>query len=198
MAVADILLTPASIWYAPVGETLPDENTVDYGDDLGGNWADLGYTLQPLSCNLTKELFKLFVEQLTNPVKKKYTSEEVVFETTLAELTGTNMQLAFDGTITETPASAIQVGMTEMEMGGDVTPKLYAFGFEGEYVDDDNVSFPVRILAYRATPVLGGQLQFAKAAAVGIPIRVELEADTTKDPGKQMMLWQKVHTAAGS
>jgi len=48
MPVADILLTPASIWYAPVGEALPADN-VAYGADWAGNWENLGYTTAPLS-----------------------------------------------------------------------------------------------------------------------------------------------------
>jgi hypothetical protein len=198
MAVADILLTPATIWYAPVDEPEPDPDVVGYGDDWGGNWVDLGYTLQPLTVSITKELFKLFVEQLTNPVRQKYTQETLVFETALAEFTGMNLKLAFDGTVTVTPAGPATVGMTELETGGDVTPATYAFGFEGEYVDDVNNSFPVRIFVFKATPVLGGQLQFAKAAAVGIPIRIEALADTDRVVGKQLMKIQKVTAAAGS
>lgn len=196
MATTDILLTPATIWYAPVGETHPDPDVVGYGDDWGGNWESVGYTLTPLSCNFTREMFKLFVEQLTNPVRSKIQSEELVFETQLAEFTGDNLLLAFGGTLTETPAGPVQVGMDELEMGGDTTPDVYAFGFEGEYVTDANESFPVRIFAYRATPVLGGALQFAKSAAVGIPIRIEVEADTGKAVGKQLIKIQVVHTAA--
>ncbi|MDD5059304.1 MAG: hypothetical protein PHQ60_15715 [Sideroxydans sp.] len=192
MATADILLTPARIFYAPVGEELPDENTVDYGDEWGGNWEDLGYTLTPVTMNISRELFELFVEQLTNPVKRKITQETLTIETTLAEITGDNLLLAFGGSVTETPAGAGQVEKVELEAGGDTTPDVYAFGLEGEYVDDDNESFPVRVLMFRGNPILGGAMQFAKAAGMGIPIRITAEADTTKDVGKQLLLIQKV------
>lgn len=192
MATADILLTPARIFYAPVGETLPDENSVVYGAAWGGNWESLGYTLTPVTMNITRELFELYVEQLTNPVRRKITTETLTIETTLAEITGDNLQLAFGGTVTETPAGAAQVEMTELEAGGDTSPDVYAFGLEGEYLDDSNDSYPVRVLMFRGNPILGGAMQFAKSAGMGIPIRITAEADTTKAVGKQLLLFQKV------
>ena len=105
----------------------------------------------------------------------------------LAELTGDNLALGFGGTVTDTPADTDSPGMTELEMGGDTSPDVYAWGFEGEYVTDDNDSLPVRVFLFRGAPILGGSLEFAKAAAVGIPIRIEAEADTDKAVGKQLM-----------
>lgn len=187
MATSDILVTPARIYYAPVGETLPDSDTVGYGAAWGGNWTDVGYTLTPLSANITRDTFKLYVEQLPNPVRTKITTETLTFETSLAELTGYNLALGFGGTVTETAADVDSPAKTTLEMGGDTTPDVYAWGFEGEYVTDDNESLPVRLFLYRGNPILGGSLEFAKAAAVGIPIRIEAEADTGKAVGKQLM-----------
>jgi hypothetical protein len=191
MATADILVTPAKVYYAAVGETLPDENSVAYGEAWGGNWSDLGYTLNPVTMNFSRDLFELFVEQLTNPVRRKVTQETLVVETTLAEITGDNLLLAFGGTVTETPAGAAQVAKTELEAGGDTTPDVYAFGLEGEYVDDSNNSFPVRVLIFRGNPILGGAMQFAKSAGMGIPLQITAEADTSKAVGKQLVRIQK-------
>ncbi len=187
MATTDILITPAKIYYAPVGETLPSAELIGYGEAWGGNWTDVGYTLTPLSANFDRTTFKLFVEQLTNPVRTKITEETLTFETTLAELTGDNLVLGFGGTVIETAADVDSPAKSTLEMGGDTTPDVYAWGFEGEYVTDDNESLPVRIFVFRGAPILGGSLEFAKAAAVGIPIRIEAEADTDKVVGKQLM-----------
>lgn len=195
MAVSDILLAPASIWYAPVGEDLPADS-VAKGTAWGGDWESLGYTLEPLTVNYSRETMKVFVEQVTAAVKEKKTSEELTLETTLAEFTGTNLELAFGGTATDTPAAAAQVGKTEHVMGGDTDIPVFAFGFEGAYEDDDGNEFPVRILLYRGKPTLGGELQFAKAAPTGLALRVEAEADTTKAVGEQLMKIQKVTAAA--
>lgn len=197
MPVADILLTPASIWYAPVGEALPADS-VAYGADWAGNWENLGYTTAPLSMAYSNEKYRVMVEQLTAHVKERIISEELVFETTLAELTGVNLALALNGTATDTAAGAGQVGKTEVKMGGDTEPKVYTFGFEGEYVDDDGDSFPVRIQIYRGTLIMGGNLEFSKSKEAGLPVRIEAQADTTQDVGEQLMIIQKVTADATS
>jgi hypothetical protein len=195
MAISDILLAPASIWYAPVGEDLPADSVIK-GADWGGNWESLGYTLTPLTINYSRETHKVYVEQVTAPVKEKKTTEELTAETTLAEFTGPNLELVFGGEATDTPAGDSQVGKTEHKMGGDTDIPVFAFGFEGAYEDANGAVFPVRILIHRGKPVLGGELQFAKAAPTGLPLRVEAEADTTQAAGEQLMLIQKVTAAA--
>ncbi len=194
MAVADILLTPATIYYAPVGTTLPADDTA-YGAAWGGNWENIGYTTAPLSMSYSDEKYKVMVEQLTAAVKQRRVSEELVFETTLAELTGDNLALALNGVSTDTPAAIGQVGKTETVMGGDTSVNVYTFGFEGEYVDASGNSYPVRVQVYRASAIMGGALEFSKAKESGLPIRIEAEADTTKTVGEQLMIIQKVTAA---
>lgn len=196
MAIKDILLTPATIWYAPVGETPPDPNAVGYGDEWGGNWVNLGYTTSPLAISVNRETYEVSVEQLAVPVKELVTGESATFETTLAEFTGDNMLLAFGGELTETVPGVDQVGMTELETGGETTLQVYAFGFEGLHQDDLNNKFPVRIFVYRANPVLNGQLQFAKNKEAGIPLQIKAKPDTDKPVGTQMYKIQKVHSLA--
>jgi len=191
MAVADILLTPATLYYAPIGEVLPDD-AVAYGTAWGGNWVNMGYTNAPLAVSYSNEKYKVMVEQLTAAVKSRIISEELAFETTLVELTGANLALAFNGTATDTAAAIGQPGKTEVEAGGDTEADVYTFGFEGEYVDAGGDSFPVRVQVYRGTLVMGGNLEFSKSKESGLPIRIDAEADTTKDVGKQLILIQKV------
>ena len=196
MAVSDILISPATIWYAPTGESLPDETTIDFGESWGGNWTSLGYTLTPVSVSYTQEVFDLEVEQITNPVRRQITKEDVMFETTLAELTGDNLALAFNGTKTSTAAAAGQRAYDLIEAGGRVDLDEYAFGLEGLYKDSSNNEFPVRIFLYRATAVLNGQMTFGKSAGVGIPIQIRAMADTTKSTGKQILAIHKVTAKA--
>ena len=40
--VADLIVGPARVFYAPVGEALPDESSIGYGDAWGGNWTEVG------------------------------------------------------------------------------------------------------------------------------------------------------------
>lgn len=191
MAVADILLTPATLYYAPVGEALPADD-VAYGAAWGGNWVNMGYTNAPLSVPYSNETYKVMVEQVTAAVKKRIISEEYAFETTLVELTGVNVALALNGTATITPAGVGQVGKTEVAFGGDTEVHVYTFGFEGEYVDADGASFPVRFQIYRGTLIMNGSIEFSKSKEAGLPIRIEAELDTTKTVGEQIGIIQIV------
>ena len=197
MAVADIILSPATVWYAPVGETLPDENLIDYGEAWGGNWVSVGYTSIPLSVSLTRETYEVMVEQLTTPVREMIIRENLLFETALAELTGDNLLLALGGTLTETAAGAAQRAMDELEMGGDPDIAEYAFGFEGFYKDAAGTQFPVRLFVYKGVAIMNGALQFSKAQASTIPMQIKAKADTSKVVGKQLVKIQKV-TATGT
>lgn len=196
MAVTDILVTPATIYYAPVGETLPDESSIDYGEAWGGNWVNLGYTLEPVSLSYETETFELEVEQITLPVRRVRTKETVMIETTLAEMTATNLALVVDGTATTTAAGVGQVGFDEILAGGSVDLSEYAWGFEGFRVTAANVRLPVRMFLYKGNAVLNGQLTFAKGAGVGIPIQIKALPDTTQDPGEQILVIHNVTAVA--
>ncbi len=191
MAVADILLSPAKIYYAAVGTALPDPNSIGYGTAWGGSWSDLGYTLTPISVGYSQEIFKLEVEQVTLPVKGLITMEEVTVETTLAEITAANMLLAFGGAVTTTAAGTAQVALEELKSGGSSSITYYAWGLEGLYVDSNNNQLPVRMLIYRGSAVLNGSLNFSKREAVGIPLQITAWADTTKTAGQQLWTFQK-------
>ena len=196
MAVTDILVTPATIYYAPVGEALPDESSIDYGEAWGGNWTNLGYPLEPVALSYETETFELEVEQITLPVRRVRTKETVMIETSLAEMTGANLALVVDGTVTTTAAGVGQVGFDEILAGGSVDLSEYAWGFEGFRVTSANVRLPVRMFLYRGNAVLNGQLTFAKGAGVGIPIQIKALPDTTQDAGEQILVIHNVTAVA--
>lgn len=191
MAVADILLSPARIFYAAVGTPLPNPNSVAYGAAWTAPWADLGYTLAPITVGFNQEIYKLEVQQVTLPIKGLITMQEVTIETTLAEITAANLLLAFGGAITTTAAGTSQVALEELKSGGSSSIPYYAWGLEGLYVDASNNQLPVRVLIYRGSAVLNGNLTFAKAEPVGIPLQITAWADTTKTAGQQLWTFQK-------
>ena len=191
MAVADILMSPAKIYFAVTGTALPDPNTIGYGTAWAGAWSDLGYTLTPITVGYSQDLFKLEVEQITLPLKGMITTEEVKIETTLAEITATNLLLAFGGAVATTAATTAQVALEELKSGGSPAIAYYAWGLEGLYTTAANVSLPVRILIYRGSAVLNGSLTFSKKEAVGIPLSITAWADTTKAIGAQLWQFQK-------
>lgn len=198
MAVADILLGSASMWVAPVGEAEPDETSIELGDAWGGNWEDMGYTTAPISLSRSIEEFELEVEQVTNPVKRIITKEDVMIETTLAEQTASNLSKVLNGTASTVAAGASQRGYEQVVSGGDSALNQYAVGFEGIYQDLNNAKFPVRVFLYIVTMSLNGQLQFSKRAAAGVPVQFKALADTSKAVGQQILKWQKITAEATS
>lgn len=194
MAVADILVSPVNIWQSPTGTALPDETTVAFGAAWGAGWVSLGYTTAPLAMKYDTSLFELELEQITSPVKGQKTKETLSLETTLAELTATNLKLAIGSTstITTTAAGASQHGYEEVNMGGEAILPEYQFGFEGYTLDSSNRQLPLRLFIYRCTFSLGGSLEFSKKAAAGIPIKITAWADTSKTIGQQLFKLQRV------
>jgi hypothetical protein len=192
MAVSDIVISPATVYNAPVGEALPNANTIQFGQVWGGNWVNVGYTLTPVSLQYEQDLFELEVEQITLPVKRLRNKENVTIETTLAELMLSNLNLALDGTITTTAASATARGLETLEAGGRTDLSERAWGFEGLFKKDGSILLPVRVFFFRANAQLNGKLEFSKKAAVGIPLQIKALADTSKAVGKQLMMIQRV------
>jgi hypothetical protein len=192
MPIADILMSPAKIYHAPVGEALPNENSVGYGAAWGGNWVDVGMTSLPLGLKYERTVTEVEVEQVTLAVKGIIGGEKASLETKLAEFTAANLQLAFGGTVTTTPAGPAQVAKEELVAGGSIALPILAWGFEGVYQTDAGVQFPVRIFIWRGSSVLNGNLQFSKKEAVGIPLTITAWGDSTKPSGQQIIKIQKV------
>jgi len=180
MSTSDIIVSPATIWYAPVGEALPNANSVGAGAAWGGNWLSLGYTLESITLTMETEQFDLTVEQLTVPVRTIRVATDIMLKTKLAEFTGTNLKLATDGTLTTTAPGPAQVGMTTVVVDATKTDvSLFAFGIEGVRVSDLNARLPVRLFCPRASMTLSGDVEFAKGAGVGIPITIKALADSS-------------------
>ena len=174
MAASDVLVSPAYIWYAPVGEALPAVDTIGAGTAWGGNWKSLGYTLEPVSVGLDTQTFELYVQQLIAPLRILRTQQELTFESVLAEMTGQNLGLVFDGTVVTTAAGPAVVGKDVVTVKGDKTDvSVYAVGIEGIRVSDANVRLPVRFFLPKASIILNGPLAFAKDAGAGIPVSVK-------------------------
>jgi hypothetical protein len=186
MAASDVLVSPAYIWYAPVGEALPSADTVGAGVVWGGNWKNLGYTLEPVSVNLDVQTFKLYVQQLLAPLRITRTQQELAFESVLAEMTGQNLGLAFDGTVVTTAAAPTIAAKDTVTVKGDkVDVSVYAVGIEGIRVTDANVRVPIRFFLPRASITLNGPLAFAKDAGAGIPVHIDGLVDNT---GNQLII----------
>lgn len=195
-SVTNILKTGAVLWYAPTGESKPDESSVAYGGSWGGNWARVGYTKQQLTLAYESEETDIEVEEVLAPVKRFRISESLTVETVLAELTAAYLQLAASNqdTVTETPQGTDQDAYEETGLGGEVILTEKAWGFEGLYIDADGNEQPVRIFVHKGTARVNGELEFSQKADgyPGIPIQIKALADTTQSTGQELLLWQRV------
>ncbi|MBK8987383.1 MAG: hypothetical protein IPM39_15120 [Chloroflexi bacterium] len=199
MSTADIIIGPARVFHAAVGTVLPADSLA-YGAAWTSptGWTEIGLTKTPITMNRDLTTVDVMVEQSTLPVKRVATEEKVAFETTLAEITADLLQLAMGGTVTDTAAGASQVGKEELVAGGAAILPEYTWAIEGLYETAAGVKFPIRLQIYRATVVLNGELQFGKADATGIPLRIDALGDLTKAVGAQLFKFVKVLAAATS
>jgi hypothetical protein len=189
---AHIIMGPVKVYKAPVGESLPSENTVAYGVAWGGNWVAFGLTKAPLSCNYSADEFEAKVQEALAAVKRRKTGEALTLETVLAELTLDNLQLGTGGTVTDTPAGGAQVQKEELEAGNTAVLAESAWGFEGEYRKDDGTQFPIRFFVFRGTATLNGALEFGKEDFPGVALQIKALNDGSQSAGKQLFKVQKV------
>jgi hypothetical protein len=192
MAVSDIIIAPATLYTAPVGTAIPDEHTIGFGTAWPVAWINVGYTLAPISISYSADLFGLEVEQVTVEVKRLRTKETLTLETTLAELTGANLNYLVDGTLTTAAASATVRANERVEAGGKTDVSERMWGFEGLFRRDGSIALPVRFFIYRANAILNGKLEFAKKSAAGLPLQVQGLLDDSKLVGRQLFLFQRV------
>lgn len=197
MAVADILNGPMTVWYGPVGETPPDDD-VAFGADLGGNWEQIAYTQAPLSASYEQDELDIEVEQELTALDRVKTAERFLAETVLSEITSANMAIATSGTATTTAAGAGQVGKDELIVGGEYLIDKHAWIFEGRYTDSSGNTFPTRIIVWKATAMLNGAQEYAKAGYPGIPIQIKALVDTSKASGQKLFKMQRITAEATS
>lgn len=192
MATQDIIVSPATVWVAPVGEPNPDRNTVGYGDPWGGNWRNMGYTTSPLSLSYSSEEFALSVEQSTLDICRVRVGEDMSFSTTLAEMTAENMALVLNGVSAITAAAAGVVGAEEVKSGGQTDIPTYKFGFEVLNKDATGTKLPARGVLHVVTAGLDGSMEFAKNAAAGLPVMFKSLGDSSLPAGEQAFQWIRV------
>jgi hypothetical protein len=185
MAINDkgnIIASAATIWYAPVGEPLPNSSTIIAGAAWGGNWKSLGYTIEPVAFEHNVETYDIMVEQLTPAVRTQRTKIDASIKTVLAEFIGDNLKLATDGTLTVQVPTVPLVGSDTIVGKADTTDvSLWTIGFEGIRVHSTNAKLPVRLFLHSASVILDGPISFGKGATVGIPITAKGFADNANN-----------------
>lgn len=198
ITVTNIILTGATIYYAPVAEADPADS-VAYGTAWGGNWVEIGATGSELTIAYDRTRQDIFIQQALGPVDRRVTQETMMLETTLREITSTNLALAMDGTASTTAAGAGQVGKDELVAGGETILDQRKWGVEGMYWDATNeVKRPARIFIHKATSVINGNLAFNKEEETGIPLAIEALEDLSQTLGERFFKFQRVTAPATS
>lgn len=194
--VANIVKSGAWLYNAPIAEANPDETTVDYGADWGGNWVRVGFTKAPLSAAYDSEEFDIEVEEELAAVKRKRVKESGTWETVLAELTAEYLQLAASNqdAVSETAAAAAQKGYEETGLGGEPELTEKKWGIEGLFINASGDLEPIRIFMHKGTARLNGPLEFSQKTTdyVGISIQIKALADTTQSAGRKLWIFQRV------
>lgn len=196
--VSDIILSPATVYKAPVGTALPAD-TVAAGTAWGGSWTKVGWTKEPVKFGYSFETLNAKIEQAIGTLRRFKTDEDLKIETVLAELTADGVLLAWDGgAVTQTAAGAGQPGKETLKLGGKVAMAEAAWGFEGAYVDEDGMTFPIRVLIYKATAEAGGDLEFGREDYVGTPLKLAAIQDMAKPVGERLFKLDKILEPASS
>jgi hypothetical protein len=189
--VTDIMLSRALVYYAPTG-TAVVADTVAAGTAWGGAWVTVGFTSEPLTMNYETEEKESRPQQSLGPVRRWKTSEDLKLETVLEEFYLDGVQLGTEGVVSDTAAGSGVPGKETLNVGGPNTLTERAWGFEGQYVDEDGATFPVRVFVWKGTAKLGDALEFDKEKVVGTPLQVQALADLTQASGSQLFRIVKI------
>lgn len=186
MAAADILLSGAKLYYAPTGESLPDETSVGYGTAWGGNWTAFGFTSSPLTAEYFESRTPADEQQYLAPIKDWIVEQRMVLRTEVSEYTGDNLALLLTGTNADTAAGASQKGYSRVTFGGDPIVIQKAVGFEGYRPDSAGTLQPVRWFFFVASLMLDRGVVHSKRDKSALPIMVNTYTDTSKAVGQQL------------
>lgn len=191
MQVTDIISGPVKVYYAPIGTTLPADSLA-FGAAWPAGWVNWGSTKEPLKMIYEGTPLEIMVEEALASVDRRIQAEKGTLECVLAELTATNLNLAAGGQLVTTAAGSGQVGKEDWYVGGNARLIKRMFAFEGDYYDEDDAHFPIRLFVWRATCVPHAELSFSKKEQLGLAVKVDALADLTKPINQQLWQFQKI------
>lgn len=194
--VSDLILSPARVFYAPVGEAIPNKDTVAAGAAWGGNWLELGFTNEPLTFAYEFDEAEADIQQSLTAPKRVKSAENLTLETVLGEFYLDALAVTIGGELTSAAPGVGTVGFQELDMGGKNVLPERQWGFEGTYIDEDGNELAIRCFVWKATGVLNGELEFGKEEFVGVPLQIKALADMGKAKGQRLYKLQKVTEAA--
>jgi len=189
--VSDIVIPNAKVYSAPLGTSLPAD-TVAVGGAWPAGWVSAGFLKEPLTITYEFDVLEVMILQSLAPVARRKTKEGLSIKTTLAEFTADFLNIALDGTVTQTAVGSGQPGKEEITFGDKATITERMWGFEGSYVDEDGATFPIRMFVYKGNAKAGGDLVMGKEDYTGVPLEIGALSDMTKAVGARLFKIQKI------
>lgn len=187
MAVADILVTGATVLYSNTGIALPNITSVGFNAyGSWSSWTNLGITSSPVRWSRTKEFYRFDAQQYADPVDFRTVGKSSQLRFEIAELTGPALALLIDGTNTTTAAGGASKGYYTVDFGSDLTTTKKQWGFEGFRPDANGTLQPVRFFVYIGVLLLEGDLSFNKRDSTKAMCTIYPMADTGKTSGQDV------------
>lgn len=181
MALADVLITGATMLYSNVGAALPNINTVafnSYGSWTG--WTSLGVTTSPVRMRHDKEYYQLDAQQYAHPVLMRQVGKRTTVRFEIAEISGATLALLLDGFLGTTAPGAGVKGAWTIDWGSNLVTNERQWGFEGFRPDSAGTLQPIRAFFYKAVLMLDGDFDFNKRDSTKARATLMCMADTTK------------------
>ena len=156
---------------------MPDETSVDFGDDWGGGWDPVGLLMRGSGVQMRHSvtMHEVMAEEYIMGLKRVPTQRQIAFAFTLLEYNIANLQMVFpDHELTDTAAGPLQVGFSDLIISAGQDNPSCSIGVEGfrrpDLGDDLTEPQPVRWRLYEASVEPDGETPFAQGGESVIPI----------------------------
>lgn len=184
MAVADVLVTGATVLYSATGTALPNITSVAFNSyGSWSSWTSLGTTASPVRWMRQKEFYRYDAQQYADPADMRVVGKSSAIRFEIAELTGPTLAVLLDGANVTTAASGSSKGYYTVDYGSDLTTNKRQWAFEGFRPDSSGTLQPVRWFVYIAVLQLEGDFTFNKREATRAVCTLFPLVDTGKSSG---------------
>jgi hypothetical protein len=188
-ASRDVILYRAD--YAATTD-LPDDD-VDWGDDWGAPWVQMGYTQDGVMFSITTDRGAINVDQELDAVLRPITGRDITLSSNLAQFTVENMQAATgQGDITALAPTALLKGHNLYEFTS-VARDLY-----GSWAADFRKNYdgePLRVFLPKGLPTGAVETTMGNAEAnLQIPFEVSALPDTSVSPARILNILEVLPT----
>ncbi len=164
-------------------EDFPDPDTIDYGDEWGGTWTEVGYTQEGITLSISHEYDEIEVDQELDALFTPLTGREMGIEMNLAEFTPANLLLSSGQGATSTVAAGSGThGYDQYAITTPDNPQLKNVGVDILHPADNE---PVRVIGWKGQPTSDMEAVFGnRADNAQIPISFRLLPDTGTTPSR--------------